>query len=176
MIKGKKINLRALEREDLQKMHKWANDPELTQFVGPRFPVSMSQEEAWFEQLMKNESREALIIETKEQEAIGYMYLDVDWVNGKAELSIAIGEKDYQDKGYGTEACQTALNHCFNELNLNKVYVYVFRFNERAIRLYEKCGFKKEGLIREDYLIHRKYEDRLIMGILKKEFKSEIEG
>lgn len=113
MIKGQKINLRALEKEDLQKTNKWANDPDLTQFVGPRFPVSMSQEEAWFEELMKNKSREALIIETKDQEAIGYMYIDLDWINRKSELSIAIGEKDYWNQGYGTDAVLTALNHCF---------------------------------------------------------------
>jgi len=174
MIRGKSINLRALEREDLQKTHKWANDPGLTQLVGPRFPVSMAKEEAWFDALMKNESRKVLIIETREQEAIGYMYLDVDWVNRKAQLSMAIGERDHQDKGAGTDACQVALTHCFNQLNLNRVYLYVFEFNKRAVRLYEKCGFRKEGSIREDCLIQGKYEDRLIMGILKSEFSTEI--
>ena len=174
MIKGKKLNLRAIERTDMQKMTKWANDPDLRNFVGPQFPVSMYEEEAWFDRLTRNEFRKALIIETKQQEAIGYVYIDLDWVNRKAQLSMAIGEKDYWDKGYGTEVVQIALNHCFNEVNMNKVYLYVFEFNKSAVRLYEKCGFKKEGLIRQDYLIHGKYEDRIIMGILKKEFSAKI--
>lgn len=175
MIKGKKIQLRALEKEDLPRMKIWANTPELISFVGPRFPISMSEQETWFEQLSGNESRKALIIEAKEQEAIGYMYLDLDWVNKKAQLSIAIGEIDYWGQGFGTDAVRTALNYCFNELNLNKVYLYVFEFNRAALRLYEKCGFKKEGLIRQDYLIHGKYEDRIIMGLLKTEFNAQVE-
>jgi RimJ/RimL family protein N-acetyltransferase len=170
MITGKITNLRAYEKADLSKLFTWANDSALTKFVGPRFPVSMCQEEIRFEQLLENESRVALIIETKNKEAIGYIYLDLDWVNRKAELSIAIGEKDYQNNGYGTDACLSVLSHCFNELNLNKVFLYVFKFNERAIKSYIKCGFKEEGVVREDYLMHGQYQDRLIMSILKSEY------
>lgn len=171
MIVGKKVNLVALEREHLKLLHEWANDPELRRIVGPYFPVSMREKEKWFEQVAVSENKKVFMIQTKDRKNIGYMYLNVDWVHRKAELAVAIGEKKYWGKGYGTDAVITLLNHGFFELDLNKIYVYVFAFNKPAIRIYEKCGFKREGVLKQDYLIRGKYHDRLVMSVFKKDYK-----
>ena len=171
MIVGKKINLVALEHEHLKLLHKWANDPELRRIVGPYFPVSVREKEKWFDQVVASENKKVFIIQTKDKDNIGYMYLNVDWVHRKAELAIAICEKEFLGKGYGTDAVKTLLGYGFHELDFNRIYVYVFAFNKKAVQLYKKCGFKREGLIRGDYLIRGKYQDRLIMSVLKKDFK-----
>ena len=62
------------------------------------------------------------------------------------------------------------LRFAFDEMNLNRVSLHVFEFNERAIACYEKCGFKLEGRLREAHFADGKYSDELIMGILRHEF------
>jgi RimJ/RimL family protein N-acetyltransferase len=171
LIVGRKVNLVALEREHLRLLHAWANDPELRQIVGPHFPVSFREKEKWFDQIATSESKKVFIVRTKSNASIGYMYLNIDWVNRKAELAVAIGEKRYRGKGYGSDAVRTLVRHGFCELDLNKIYLYVFRFNKPAIQTYEKCGFKAEGVLRRDYLIRGKYHDRVVMSLLRKDFK-----
>lgn len=173
MIVGKKVNLVAMEHEHLRLLHGWANDPELRRIVGPYFPVSMREKEKWFDEIVTNESKRVFIVQTKDKAPIGYMYLNMDWVHRKAELAIAIGEKRFRHKGYGTDAVRTLVKYGFSELDLNKIYVYVFRFNKSATRTYEKCGFRREGVLKHDYLIRGKYHDRLIMSVFKKDFRLE---
>lgn len=87
-----------------------------------------------------------------------------------AELSIWIG-RDYRNAGMGTEALCLALRHAFSELKLHKVYLRVLEYNRRAIRLYEKCGFATEGILRGEMLVHGQWHDLRYMGILADEFE-----
>ena len=99
------------------------------------------------------------------------VYTKVDWKNRNAELGIAIWKKDYWGKGYGADAIKTLLKYAFHELNLHKVYLRVYDFNKRAIRCYEKAGFKKEGILREVFWRNGKWHDTILMGILQSEFE-----
>ena len=81
-----------------------------------------------------------------------------------------IGDKRNYDKGYGTEATKLMLNHAFNNLNLNRIYLKVLEDNPRAIKIYDKCGFKKEGVLRSAVYKNGSYKNLIIMSILKEEF------
>jgi RimJ/RimL family protein N-acetyltransferase len=97
--------------------------------------------------------------------------MDTDWISRNAEVGIVIGEKDYWNKGYGSEAMQLMLKHGFETLNLHRIWLRVYGFNTRAIRAYEKSGFVHEGRKREASFIQGKYHDVLIMSVLQPEWK-----
>ncbi|MED4174038.1 GNAT family protein, partial [Halalkalibacterium halodurans] len=97
----------------------------------------------------------------------------IDYKNRNAECIIDIGEKTYWGKGYGFEALRLLLNYAFLEMNLHRVSLRVFSFNKKAIRLYEKLGFKHEGTSRQCLYRYGQWHDIVHMGILKDEYKCE---
>lgn len=171
MIVGTKVRLRAIEREDLPTFVRWFNDHEVTHYLQMTGPLSLAQEERWFESQLEDEKSMVLAIETLDGVHIGNLGLHrIDSRNRHAQLGIVIGEKEYWDKGCGTDAVRTALRYAFDELNLNRVYLRVYEYNKRAIRCYEKCGFRHEGTLRQDLFHDGRYHDTLIMGVLREEF------
>lgn len=179
MIKGKKVRLRAVEKTDLPKMWEWFNDEEVMYYWAfPDNTVSLAQLEHQF--LLPSElwdprvtpTRRIFIIETIEGVAIGQIgYFDLSTRHRRAEVLILIGEKDYWGKGYGTDAMMFFLNYLFNELGLNRVYLYTQSYNRRAYASYKKCGFVDEGVARQRYFVNGEYHDGLLMGVLRHEFK-----
>ncbi|MBU2439364.1 GNAT family N-acetyltransferase [bacterium] len=91
------------------------------------------------------------------------------------DISIIIGEKDAWGKGYGTEAILLLIDYAFRRLNFHRVAIGVVGFNEKAIRFWEKVGFKKEGIQRDGYSYNHKYYDFVMMSILEDEFR-ELHG
>lgn len=169
MIKGEKVKLRILERKDLERTVEWFNDFEIVQPL-ERLPfLTIEQEEEWYNNVMKNKSILVLAIEIDKGEHIGNIALNlIDYKNGHAVLSIAIGEKDYWGKGDGTDAVKTLVNYAFEELGLHKIYTHIIDSNERSLKLFEKCGFEREGVLRDWYFSKGKYHDRNIMSIINR--------
>lgn len=173
MIEGKKTRLRAIERTDIPTFVRWFNDPEVRYYLQMYMPLSMAEEEKWFERQLEDRDNKVFAIETAEGIHIGNCGLDcIDWRNGNAELGIVIGEKDYWGKGYGSDAITTLLRFAFHEMGLHRIYLRVDDDNERGIRCYERCGFWREGILREAVLREGRYHDHLVMGILRDEFES----
>lgn len=174
MILGQKTHLRAIEREDIPSFVRWLNDPEVRQYLEMYLPMSRAAEEEWFEAQLKSDSSQVFAIETSEGVHIGNIGLhDLDWKNRNAGLGIVIAEKEYWGQGYGTDAIKALLDFAFNEMNLHRIYLSVFDFNERALRCYEKCGFGHEGRAREALFQDGRYHDHLLMAILRQDFVSE---
>ncbi len=174
MIEGNKVRIRAVEQTDLDEIMKWVNDPEVIDNLLMRYPMSRYLEEKWMEKALDtSDMREkTFTIETKDGVYLGGIGLHkINWENRNAEVGIVIGKKEYWGKGYGTDAMLTILEFAFTHMNLHRVYLEVYDFNTRGIRSYEKCGFKKEGALRDDRYSRGKYHDTIIMGILKEEFE-----
>jgi RimJ/RimL family protein N-acetyltransferase len=173
MIVGQKNRLRAIEREDIPTFVRWLNDGEVRRYLEMYLPISKAQEEEWFEAQLRDESSRIFAIETEEAVHIGNIGLhDLDWKNRSASMGIVIGEREYWGRGYGSDAITTLLGFAFSEMNLHRIHLSVFDFNERAIRCYEKCGFRHEGRAREALFQDGKYHDSLLMGIVRREFLS----
>ena len=114
------------------------------------------------------------IITLKEDKLIGTVGLEnYDAINRTATLGIFIGDKDYRNEGYGTEAIKMVLDYGFNYLNLNNIKLDLMSFNERALKCYTKCGFKEYGRRRNCKYINGKYYDSIEMDILANEFKGD---
>jgi RimJ/RimL family protein N-acetyltransferase len=170
LLRGKLVRLRALEREDLPLTHEWANDPRLAFIDANHFPVSMAQEESWFDEVMQNKNRNVLIVEFLEDQApVGFIYFDTDYVHRSANISINISP-DFQGRGMGTDALLTAIHHAFAFMGLNRLGATIFLNNDKSLKLFERCGFRREGVLRQSYIWYGAPQDRVIMSILKDEY------
>jgi RimJ/RimL family protein N-acetyltransferase len=170
VIVGQKTRLRAIEREDIPNFVRWLNDPEVRRYLELYLPISKAEEEKWFETQLENESSRVFGIETEEGVLIGNIGLsELDWKNRNAYLGIVIAEKGYWGQGYGSDAITSLLRFAFGEMNLHRISLSVFDFNQRAIRCYEKCGFRHEGRAREALYRDGSYRDTFQMAILRHE-------
>jgi RimJ/RimL family protein N-acetyltransferase len=176
MLKGEKVFLRPVRRTDISLFLKWFNDPEVTQYLGIYLPMTEMAEAKWIEGLTDRVGTDiALVIEAIEgagSKPIGNIGLHQ--LNPKdhfAIFGIAIGEKDYWSKGYGTEAARLILKYGFEQLNLHRISSNVFSFNERSLKLHRKVGFKDEGCQREAIFKNGKFADLMLFGLLRKEWE-----
>jgi len=175
MIIGKLVELVPVKREYIDKYLEWLNDSEIQEFLLIYRPLTRDEEEQWFSNLKNRENHILFSILNREgNQLIGNCGITINWKDKSGVLGILIGEKDFQNKGYGTEAMKLLVNYSFNTLNLHRVELETFSFNHRAIKSYKKVGFIEEGRKRQAIFANGKYHDRIIMGILRKEWKFEI--
>lgn len=176
MFTGKLVKLRAYTSQDTEQALAFVNDPELKYYLMPGvpFPLTLNDEKKFIEGMSAFKENYSFAIETLDGEYIGGCGVNsVDWKNSKTVVGIFIGDKNYWGKGYGTEAMELLVAFIFNEMNLNRIELNVYSFNERAIKSYEKCGFKREGVLREALYKQGKYHDEVVMSILKSEYYAE---
>jgi UDP-4-amino-4,6-dideoxy-N-acetyl-beta-L-altrosamine N-acetyltransferase len=166
MIVGKRIILREIEEEDLDLIVKWRNDPEILKWLFSYLHLSKVKQRKWYEKYLDDATQQTFIIEVKEEKTlIGTIGLtDIDYKNQKGELTIIIGEKEYWGKGLGEESLKLLVKFAFNEMNLRKIKALVFSDNEVAIKLYEKCGFVKEGVLQEEIFKNGAFKDVILMS------------
>lgn len=177
MILGRNVRLRALEETDLERCYTWINDPEVTEHLTARFPISMHDERQWLLRASSGDGDKAFAIETAEGEHIGNIGLHrIHYLDRNAELGILIGAKERWNQGYGTDAILTLLRFAFEEMNLHRIYLRVDADNPRAIRCYEKCGFVREGTLRDATYRRGRYKDQYIMSVLAQEFRATHGG
>ncbi len=175
MLEGQLVRLRALEATDLERAYTWINDREVTRYLAARYPMSRADERRWLEEGPTNgfAGGVRLAIETKDGVHIGNLDLhQVRPEDRKAGLGIMIGEKEYWSNGYGSDAIVTLLRFAFHEMNLQRVWLHVFEFNERGYACYQKCGFREEGRLLRHYYGEGRYWDSIVMGVLREEFEA----
>jgi RimJ/RimL family protein N-acetyltransferase len=177
MLKGNRVQLRPVKRSDITYFLKWFNDPEVIQYLGLYLPMTEMAEEKFIENMGTeiSPSRVGLVIEALIGEAavpIGNTGLSS--INSKdhfATFGIAIGDKDYWSKGYGTEATRLMIRYGFEQLNLHRISSNAVSFNERSIRMHLRVGFKEEAREREAVYKNGKYYDHVAFGLLKTEWQ-----
>lgn len=176
MIETERTYFRPLERKDLPKRAEWLNHPVVRETLLLRFPVSLAETEMWFEHILQDSTRRDFVIFLKKtDEPIGVIgWLNIDWVHRKAEASMAIGRADLWRKGIGTEALHKLLDYGFNELGLNRQYAYVLDFNTGSLKMALRSGFKREGLLKQDVLIHGEYHNRIMLGVTRETFNADL--
>jgi RimJ/RimL family protein N-acetyltransferase len=168
------VRLRALEPTDLENAYTWVNDREVTQYLMVRYPWSRAREEKYLREASAEDNGFGdvrLAIETKEGVHIGMCGLHRARPEDRgAELGIMIGDKSFWSNGYGTDCVRTLLRFAFEQMNMHKVALGVFEFNERAMACYRKCGFVDEGRFRQEYFQDGRYWDVVRMSILRGEW------
>ncbi len=167
------VYLRALEIDDLERTHKWHNDPDLYSSLTNTFRyVSMNAERKWIEKKVEFNNCESnlAVCESNTKRHIGNIYLrEISWVDRRAGLAIFIGEKDARSKGYGQSAIKQIVRYAFEELNLQKISLTVLAENTTARHVYEKCGFTVEGTLVRHVYKNGQFKDILCMALLQQE-------
>lgn len=171
---GERIYLRPLEREDAPVMLPWVNDPDVLATLFMYTPKNLQAELDFIEHLYKSDTDIVLGIVLKESDRlIGSTGLHrIDWKNRHCAFGILIGDKAQWGKGYGTEATRLMTDYAFGVLGMHRVWLHVYEYNQRGIRAYEKAGFVREGVLREDRYHNGRFFNTLVMGMLRSEWEA----
>jgi RimJ/RimL family protein N-acetyltransferase len=169
---GTLVRLRAVEPEDEPMLYQWFNDPEVTQNLMLRYPVSHASEREFLESVKQpNSSKAHFAVVTKDtHRMIGGATLEVGQPElREATLGIAIGDKEAWDHGYGTDTMRTLCRFGFEMMNLHRIQLEVYAENARARKVYERVGFTVEGVRRDAMFKYGRYQDIVMMGLLEGE-------
>ena len=175
MLIGEKIILRPLKIEDLEKTHEWRNNLELIKLTqGIRFPKTMEMDRDWFNYALNDKSNRNIyfgIDEIETGDFIGIIQLNnLDYISGTANWGFMIGETKNQGKGTGTEFSILILNYAFNYLNLRKITSFIVDNNVISTKLFQKLGFKEEGILRKHHFVDGEYKNVLIMSLFREDY------
>ncbi|MCD5324643.1 MULTISPECIES: GNAT family N-acetyltransferase [Pontibacillus] len=170
IFETERIRFRKLEKDDMEILHRWQNDTTVHTNMSTSIDLySMEDVEKFYERM--KDSRSYIIVEKESDKEIGSITLvRENNQQQNAEFLLLIGEKEYWGNGYGKEALLLFLNFVFMELNLHRISLKVFSFNEKAKGMYERMGFKVEGQLREAFFRNGKWHDLFIMGMLQDEY------
>jgi RimJ/RimL family protein N-acetyltransferase len=167
-IIGKKVRLREKKLSDVRNDYRWQSDPELSKLdAAPTLEISFAIYLLDYSSVIhRRDNRFPLAIETPEGRHIGNCTCyDIDEKKGEAQIGIMIGDKDYWDKGYGSDAIKTLTDYVFKKTSINRLYLKTLDWNKRARQCFIKCGFTDCG--------HLKYHghDFILMELKREQWE-----
>lgn len=175
MIKGDKIYLTPIEREDLPQLMEWRNIPEYRKYFREYREISTDMQNNWYENKVLNDPSTIMFsIKSIENDSLlgccGLCY--INWVHRNADLSLYIGwEECYiDDVGFAHESCKLLFDYGFNELGLQKIWTEIYEFDTKKLSLYQKLNFHKDGILRNQYFYEGKWWNSYILSLLKEEY------
>lgn len=173
-LEGQRLFLSPISVDDAEKYVCWMNDRSVTDGLGNTVMMTTIEgEKEWIVNAGKKGDVNFAIVRKEDDELLGNCSLmNIDRINRKCTIGIFIGDEKNRSKGYGNEALKLLLNYAFNFQNMHNVNLNVFSFNKRAIKCYEKIGFKTCGMRHEIYFLDGKYYDEIQMEILDRDFKN----
>jgi RimJ/RimL family protein N-acetyltransferase len=172
VLRGEKVTLRPVEKDDLKVLHEFRMDVEvhLLAYDDPWLPRSFDHFENFFEERLKSTDLEAWFVIEADGKMIGDCGLwDFDATSRHCNLGISIGDREYWGKGYGRDAVRVLVEYAFRHHNLTKVCLTTTTDNTRAIKAYEAAGFEHEGVLRRHTWSDGVYKDIAVMGALRPE-------
>jgi hypothetical protein len=183
LFRGKLVRLGIDNPEELAKdFARWRRDSEYTRLLDSD-PMRLFSPQAFqkdFEANLEKKPFDDFLFSIHilaDDRRIGFLWLGgFDWNHGNGWVGIGLGEREVWGKGFGTDAMQVGLSYAFTELNLHRVTLMVFSYNPRAIRSYEKAGFRQEGFFRQSVLRDGRRTDDVWMGILRDDWLRLQEG
>ncbi len=176
LLEGTRVKLVPLNSGDTTFVARWQQDTSYLRLLDANaaYPKSEAQVSEWIREGQRG--REHFLFGIRvllSDDLIGFLELgDVMWTHRNSWLTIAIGEPEYRGRGYGSEALTLALNFAFRELNLHRIQLTVFSYNDAAIHVYEKLGFQREGVYREFLERDGQRFDMYLYGVLRPEWEA----
>ncbi|MDQ3283476.1 MAG: GNAT family N-acetyltransferase [Acidobacteriota bacterium] len=170
MIAGEHVILRAFERDDAERCYRWMNDPNIVRTLKSRYPIAFQNEIEWFDGAMHaNTSERHFAIERKDDRThIGNASIhDIEWVSRVASFGLFIGEPSAWNRGFGSDAIRTLVRFAFDEMNLQKLRINVFDYNDRAKHVLETQGFVQEGRLQREFYRDGAFHDIVILSTFR---------
>ena len=178
MMNGKLVRLVPLEQDDLEPLRLWRNNPEFRKYFREYRVISKEMQQQWYQQKVLGDPGTMMfaIRDIKNDELLGCCGLCyINWVHRNADLSLYIGWRNaYIDTaGYAEESCKLLFSYGFQELGLEKIWTEIYEFDEPKRALYQKLGFRQDGLLRNQYQYDGRFWDSRMLSLLKDEFLSD---
>jgi RimJ/RimL family protein N-acetyltransferase len=174
---GTALRLTAITKDDLPTLARWHANAGFLRLLDARAAKPQTEDDVskWVENAQRNTNDYLFAVRPLAgEDLLGFVELDgIHWNRGVAWLSIAIGDRDNWGKGIGTEAMDLILRFAFSELNLHRVQLTVFEYNDRAIAVYERLGFQREGVYREALYRDNVRYDMYLYGLLRREWEAQ---
>ena len=175
LLVGDRVRLTAIDENDMATIAGWYQDTHFLRLYdsAPAYPKTEKQIQERIKESQDDERTFIFAVRLREgDEMIGLLELDgISWSHGTSFVSIGIGDKVHRHQGYGKEAMRLALRFAFDELNLHRLCLTVFSYNEAAIALYRQLGFRHEGTYREHLQRDGQRHDMHLYGILRREWE-----
>jgi RimJ/RimL family protein N-acetyltransferase len=170
MIAGEHVILRAFEREDAERCYRWMNDPNIVRTLKSRYPIAFQNEIEWLDRAMHASVTERhFAVERKDDRThIGNASIhEIEWVSRVAAFGLFIGEPSAWNRGFGSDAIRTLVRFAFEEMNLRKLRINVFDYNDRAKHVLETQGFVQEGRLQAEFYRDGAYHDIVILSTFR---------
>lgn len=177
VFKGELVRLGAMDAEEAGKaFSRWTRDSEFRRLLDSGvFPLKSQKN---LQDMVEKDLEENSINQhwfsirkLDDNALLGDIELYIySWSARDAFVGLGIGEREFWGRGYGTDVMKVMLRYAFTEVNLHRVTLTVFEYNPRAIRSYEKAGFRHEGRMRQALNKEGRRWDILVMGILRREW------
>jgi RimJ/RimL family protein N-acetyltransferase len=174
-LEAGRVELRRHASKDYPLYGKWYSDPEIWHLTSwAPAPMSVKSVQRLFEERELSRTDDSFAIFRKgEYVPIGIISLmTISDAHASAELSVILGPPEDRGRGYGTEAIEALLRYGFETLDLNRIGLSVFEFNEPAVAAYEKLGFREEGRMRKAIKRDDAFHDAILMSILRPEWQN----
>ena len=173
-IQGNDVYLRAISMKDANLLMELINDAETERMLsGSSFPVSFEGQEKWIAaQIGRTDVLRCIVALKEDEEGIGIVMLsDIDTKNGVAQVHIKMDTQRGRGKGYGSDALNAIVDYAFDEMRLNCIYADVLEYNTVSQKLFEKCGFHRDGLLRSRAFKGGSYNNIVSYSRLKEDKK-----
>lgn len=166
-------HLRPLQRNDLDNIMPWVNDPDIVgNFQHFNRTMSREEEKQYLEKLLSSPTDKVFAVEAEDGTYLGNIGLHQIYLPSRnARFAIILGRKDYWGQGYAQSAIPQLLKVAFDDVGLHKVWGIHFQENKKAAHLYEKLGFRTEGLLREEYFQRGEYHTMVRIAMLEGEYQ-----
>jgi UDP-4-amino-4,6-dideoxy-N-acetyl-beta-L-altrosamine N-acetyltransferase len=170
------LHFRAILEEDLQMIMNWRTMPQVSAYMYTDFEPDIDMQRQWFASISADDRRFDWII-TVDGEDVGMVSIvRIDQVNNRAEWAYYLASPSVRGKGIGRSVEMNILKYVFEDLGLHKLCCEVFASNELVVKIHEKYGSSIEGTRREQIFKNDEYHDIVEMGILREDWKREIQG
>ena len=164
------VKLRPLEREDLLFVHQLNNNDSIMRYWFEEAYESFAELSQLYERNIHNQTERRFIIATGANEAAGLVELvEINHLHRRCEFQIAI-HPAFQGRGYARAATRIAIDYAFKVLNIHKLYLHVDKDNARAVRIYERCGFRPEGVLKDEFFVNGRYRDAVRMCLFQPDY------
>lgn len=174
MLRGESVWLRAAQKSDFLEDSDAVSDAETAHHLGLKWPVGPDDGAEFAQKVLSQQGKTQFsfaICLLADGRRIGNVSLrNLDRDNGSAEMAIVIVDKLHQGRGLGTDALNCIVDFGFGELRLERIYLHVFDYNERARRSYQKAGFQTDAVLRHARFHRGAHHDVHLMSILRDEW------
>ena len=173
-ILGERIRFVPLDPQlHLDNVVAWFNDPEVRQFLNNKLPISRQQEEKWFEKFAESKEDIVWAVHDEQNKHIGITGVhQIDWEHRSATTGLLIGDKAAWGKGYGSDIVKTRTRFLFDQLNLHRLESECFTENQGMIKIFEKCGYQRVGILRQKRWRDGRWRDMILWEILDEDYQA----